>query len=207
MGVRIGVLALQGDVSEHVTAFRRALGDLGLEHRSEVRAFRDPGEIGQLDAIAIPGGESTTIGRLIDRRGMREPLVSFEGALFLTCAGLVVASREVEDGQDRVEPLGILDIGVKRNAFGRQRESFEADLQIEGLAEPFHAIFIRAPIISSAGKNARPIARVPEGIVGIAQGAHLAFAFHPELSGDLRLHARFLKGLMGIGGLPGSPID
>ncbi|MDH7593290.1 MAG: pyridoxal 5'-phosphate synthase glutaminase subunit PdxT [Methanomicrobiales archaeon] len=198
MGVRIGVLALQGDVSEHVFAFRRALELLGLENRSEVKAFRDNGSICQLDAIAIPGGESTTICRLIDRRGMRESLVSFDGALFLTCAGLVIAAREVEDAGELVKPLGIMDIGVKRNAFGRQRESFEADLEINGLAEPFHAIFIRAPVIIASGKDVRPIAHVPEGIVGVEQGIHLAFAFHPELSGDLRLHLRFLKGLMGI---------
>lgn len=196
MGVRIGVLALQGDVSEHVESFRRALAHLGMEDRGEVKPFREREAIGGLDAIAIPGGESTTISRLIEKRGMREALVSFDGAYFLTCAGMIVASSEVVDGQERVAPLGIMETRVKRNAFGRQRESFEMELRIDGLNEPFHAVFIRAPIALSIGSHAEAIARLPEGIAGVRQGRHLAFAFHPELAGDLRLHVRFLQNLL-----------
>ncbi|MDD1668558.1 MAG: pyridoxal 5'-phosphate synthase glutaminase subunit PdxT [Methanomicrobiales archaeon] len=193
MGVRIGVLDLQGDVSEHIEAFRRALAESGLSGGSEVIPIRRADQIASLDGLAIPGGESTTISKLIDKNGMRAPLEEFRGGIFATCAGLIVMAKEVPD--PRVKPLGLLDIDVERNAFGRQKDSFEADLPIKGLDSPFHAVFIRAPVISRIGKGVEVLAEVEEAPVAVRQGKHLGLSFHPELSGDTRLHRMFLGDL------------
>jgi pyridoxal 5'-phosphate synthase pdxT subunit len=194
VGVRIGVLGLQGDVSEHLLAFREALAIAGKERGSSVVTIRSAGEIGGCDGLAIPGGESTTIARMVDRKGMRNPILEFSGGIFATCAGLILLASGVQDDR-RFSPLGILDITVCRNAFGRQRESFEQDLPLNGETEPFHAVFIRAPVITRAGPGVRILARTDQGIVAVAQGSHMGLAFHPELSGDRRLHLRFLEGL------------
>ena len=196
MGVRIGVLDLQGDVSEHLLAFREALALAGIERGSSVVPIRSADEITGCDGLAIPGGESTTIARMVDRKGMRDPILEFSGGIFATCAGLILLSAAVEDDR-RFLPLGILDATVCRNAFGRQRESFEQDLSLESETEPFHAVFIRAPVITRTGTGVRILARLPQGIVAVAQGSHMGLAFHPELSRDRRLHLRFLKGLQG----------
>ncbi|MBR1369090.1 glutamine amidotransferase [Methanocalculus chunghsingensis] len=189
MAGRIGVLALQGDVSEHLEAFRLALGD-----RGEVSAFRTASEIPDFDGIALPGGESTTINRLIQNAGMQRPLQEYDGGIFATCAGMVLLATEVED-DSLFEPLGIMDMTVKRNAFGRQRESFEADIDCVGLADPFHAVFIRAPVATRVGYKTEVLAKLPQGYIAIRHGLHMAFSFHPELSGDLRLHQLFLENL------------
>jgi 5'-phosphate synthase pdxT subunit len=193
VAVRIGVLDLQGDVSEHIEAFRRALSESGLSEGSEVILIRRSEQIPACDGLVIPGGESTTISRLIDKNGMRRPLEEFQGGIFATCAGLILLARVVPD--PRVKPLGLLDIDVERNAFGRQKDSFEADLTITGLNEPFHAVFIRAPVISRIGKGVEVLAEVDGAPVAVRQGKHLGLCFHPELSGDTRLHRMFLEGL------------
>ncbi len=193
MGVRIGVLALQGDVSEHVGAFRRALAESGLSEGSEVITVRRPDQIPSCDGLAIPGGESTTISRLIDRNGMRRPLEEFQGGIFATCAGLILMAKGVPDS--RVKPLGLLDIDVERNAFGRQKDSFEANLAMKGLDAPFHAVFIRSPVISRIGNGVEVLAEVDGAPVAVRQGKRWGFAFHPELSEDTRLHRRFLEAL------------
>ncbi|MDK2973789.1 MAG: pyridoxal 5-phosphate synthase pdxT subunit [Methanofollis sp.] len=187
-GKKVGVLALQGDVSEHVNAFSTALGGGG-----EVVEVRSAADLAGCDALAIPGGESTTIARLIAEKGMRDAILSFEGGIFATCAGMVLVASTIDDA--RVEPLGIVDIAVERNAFGRQRDSFEADIEVTGLASPFHAVFIRAPIAAAAGPGVEVLAEIPRGIVAVRQGKHIALSFHPELSGDLRLHRLFLERL------------
>jgi 5'-phosphate synthase pdxT subunit len=191
VGIRIGVLALQGNVSEHIRAFEAALAALGLE--GEVFSLRRAEEISHCDAIAIPGGESTTISRLITKNGMREPLKAFQGGIFATCAGMVLVASEVDD--PRVEPLGLMDIAVARNAFGRQRDSCEMPIALEGEPEPFPGYFIRAPVIASVGPAATVICRA-DHVVGAVQGKHMALSFHPELGGDLRLHIRFLSNLI-----------
>jgi 5'-phosphate synthase pdxT subunit len=193
VGVRIGVLDLQGDVAEHIEAFRSALADAGLSGGSEVVAVRRADRIPSCDGLAIPGGESTTISRLIDKNAMRKPLGEFRGGIFATCAGLIVMAKEVPDF--RVKPLGLLDISVERNAFGRQKDSFEADLPIRGLDTPFHAVFIRAPVITRIGKGVEVLAEVEGAPVAVRQGKHLGLSFHPELSGDTRVHRLFLAGL------------
>lgn len=190
MGVKVGVLALQGDVAEHITAFREALTD---RPGSAVTAVREAADLSDLDALAIPGGESTTISRLIEKNGLYEPIAGFEGGIFATCAGMVLLADRVDD--PRVRPLSLIPMHVARNAFGRQVDSREAMLDVAGLAQPFRAVFIRAPVATEVGPGVEVLARIPEGIVAVRHGRQMAFAFHPELGGDLRLHQMFLEGL------------
>ncbi|MCU0631921.1 MAG: pyridoxal 5'-phosphate synthase glutaminase subunit PdxT [Methanolinea sp.] len=195
MGVKLGVLALQGNVSEHIRGFERALSDIGDENGSVV-PVRRPGDLSGLFGLAIPGGESTTISRLIQKNGLFEPLVNFKGGIFATCAGMVLMATRVDDA--RVKTLGLLDMTVLRNAFGRQKESFEAEIPIKCLDEPYHAYFIRAPVATETGNGVEVLARIDAGIVAVRKGPHMALSFHPELGNDFRLHRVFLKGL-GIG--------
>lgn len=192
----VGVLALQGDFREH----REVLEAMG----HEVREVRKPAQLDGLDALIIPGGESTTIARLILSNGFQQPLRDFCASgrpVWGTCAGAILLAREV----DRLDRPGIetMAISVHRNAFGRQIDSFEADLDIAGLeGGPFHAVFIRAPRIESVRFPAQAIATLDDGtIVAARQDNLLATSFHPELTGDARLHAFFLT----IGRPPGGP--
>lgn len=190
-----GVLALQGDFLEHVEVLR----SLGVE-AVEVRL---PDQLMGLDGLIIPGGESTTIGKLAVAYGLVEPIrhMAKEGMpVWGTCAGMILLARDI----GRSQPLiGLMDIVVKRNAFGRQVDSFEADLMIPALdsvsnaderGQPFRAVFIRAPAIERVGAEATELARLPDGtIVAAQQGNLLATAFHPELGGDARFHRYFLN--------------
>jgi 5'-phosphate synthase pdxT subunit len=192
--VKIGVLALQGNVSEHIDAFREALNRMGHGNASEVFEVRHPADLTECNALAIPGGESTTISRLIEKNHLHEPLCTFPGGIFATCAGMVLIATHVDD--EHVHTLGLIDMIVDRNAFGRQRESFEADLPVSGLeGGPFHAIFIRAPVATAVGTGVMVLSRINRGAVAVEYGKHMALAFHPELSCDTRLHERFLKKL------------
>lgn len=183
----IGILALQGDFAEHCAALR-ALG-------VDTRQVRLPDELSEIDGLVVPGGESTTMALLLDRYGLREPVRAALGAglpAWGTCAGMVLMARRLTD--DRPRPLGIVDIVVSRNAFGRQVDSFETDLPVDGIGEPpLHAVFIRAPVVRNTGPAVRVLARLPDGSpVAVQQGPHLATAFHPELTADRRLHRHFL---------------
>jgi 5'-phosphate synthase pdxT subunit len=191
VGIKIGVLDLQGDVSEHIRTFRHALDRMECAGNATVMAVRQAREIPGLDALAIPGGESTTISRLIQKNGFYRPIQTFEGGIFATCAGMVMMATEVDD--PRVQTLGLMDMTVVRNAFGRQKESFEADIEVKTLNSPFHAIFIRAPVVSRCGPSVVPVATIDRGVVAVEDGLHMAFAFHPELGDDTRLQERFLK--------------
>ena len=189
--MRIGVLALQGDFAEHIVMLK----NLGVE-AVEVRLSD---QLNDLDGLIIPGGESTTIGKLATDFGMMEPLKTFgqRHAIWGTCAGAIFLSRDVS----REQPLlGLMDIKVARNAFGRQVDSFEADLDVSELKQAtgtngaFHAVFIRAPIIESVFGEAKVLASLPDGrIVAAQQGHFLATSFHPELTSDNRFHAYFLS--------------
>ncbi|OPX64316.1 MULTISPECIES: pyridoxal 5'-phosphate synthase glutaminase subunit PdxT [unclassified Methanoregula] len=191
MDARIGVLALQGNVSEHIDAFLLALERMGHGSSSEVFEVRSPADLAECSVLAIPGGESTTISRLIDKNSLYDPIRVFKGGIFATCAGMVLMATRVDD--PRVRPLGLIEMTVDRNAFGRQRESFEADLPVAGLVgKPFHAVFIRAPVVSRTGKSVKVLARINKGIVAVEYGRHVAFSFHPELGNDTRLHELFL---------------
>jgi 5'-phosphate synthase pdxT subunit len=185
--MKIGVLAIQGDFAEHILMLK----NLGVE-TAEVRL---PIHLAGLDGIIIPGGESTTIGKLSVDFGLLEPLREFGNthAIWGTCAGAIFLSKDARRSQPL---LGIMDITVMRNAFGRQVDSFEADLTIPELGNdiPYHAIFIRAPIIESVQGNARVISTLPDGrIVAARQEKLLATSFHPELTRDTRLHQYFLS--------------
>ncbi len=185
---RIGVLALQGAFVEHGQIFR----ELGAEP-VEVRL---PLDLHDLGGLVIPGGESTTISLLMDSFNLREPIRAMAERglpLWGTCAGMIMLSKNVRD--DRVRSLELMDLAVVRNAFGRQIDSFELDLQVPALGgEPFRAIFIRAPIVDTVGEGVEVLARLPDGRVAAArQGKMLATAFHPELTGDTRFHRLFLS--------------
>jgi pyridoxal 5'-phosphate synthase pdxT subunit len=189
--MKIGVLALQGDFAEHLTMLRH----LGVD-AVEVRL---PAALSGLDGLIIPGGESTTIGKLAVDYALLEPLQQFgkERAIWGTCAGAILLSRDAR----RQQPLlGLMDITVERNAFGRQVASFETDLDIPALCRvepephPYHAIFIRAPLIEAVQKDAQILAQLPDGrIVAAQQGKLLATSFHPELTQDDRFHRYFLS--------------
>jgi 5'-phosphate synthase pdxT subunit len=188
----IGVLALQGDVREHV----RMLGDLG----ARPVAIRRESELVGCDALVLPGGESTTIAKLARIFGLMEPLRSRIAAgmpVFGTCAGMILLADRIEDGAKDQETIGGLDVTVRRNAFGRQVDSFDGDVEFAGLDEPVHASFIRAPWVESAGDGVEVLARVGEGpaagrIVAVRQGPLMATSFHPEVGGDSRIHRVFV---------------
>jgi 5'-phosphate synthase pdxT subunit len=185
---RIGILAVQGDVREHA----RALLEVGAEP-VEVRLPRD---LVGLDGLILPGGESTTMRRLIDLYGLREPIVALAtgGApVYGTCAGMILLANRIADGEEPV--LRLLDITVQRNAYGRQLDSFEADIAVPALGEaPMHGVFIRAPVVSEVGPDVEVLARDPDGRpIAVRQGRVLATAFHPELTPDRRLHRLLLE--------------
>lgn len=183
---RIGVLALQGAFIEHELMLRM----LG----AKVAEVRLPGDLDELDGLIIPGGESTTIGKLAVDFGLMEPLRQFASTrpTWGTCAGLIFLARDVGNAQPL---LGLMDVSVERNAFGRQVDSFETDLEVPVLGErPFPAVFIRAPSILEVGPDVEVLARMANGrVVSARQGHLLATAFHPELTGDDRFHRLFLQ--------------
>ncbi|HEY1162023.1 MAG TPA: pyridoxal 5'-phosphate synthase glutaminase subunit PdxT [Candidatus Dormibacteraeota bacterium] len=184
----IGVLAMQGAFAEHI----RALEASG----AETRIVRSADDIAGLDGIVLPGGESTTMTMLMERVGLLGPLRgAIAGGLptLATCAGMIVLAREVSDGMRDQQGLGLLDITVKRNGYGRQVDSFEADIEVAGLgAKNFHAVFIRSPLVESTG--AVEVLAVHEGhAVAVRQGQILALCFHPELTKDLRVHREFIR--------------
>ena len=186
---KIGVIALQGDVSEHVDAMERALCDKG-----SIVQVKRAGIVPGCSGLVLPGGESTTLSRLLAKTGIDQEIKSAAASgvpLLATCAGLVLVSRIIQ-GDSKVSPLGLIDTTIGRNVFGSQRESFEADLDVVGFDRPFRAIFIRAPAIVSAGKGVSVLARVEENAVAARQKNVLCLAFHPELTDDLRFHRLFL---------------
>ena len=184
----LGVLAIQGDFLEHIQTLDR------LDVPS--REIRMPGQLDEVDGLIIPGGESTTIVQLIDIYGFRTKLTEkVESGLPVwgTCAGMIVIADELTN--HRPEPLHLMDINVSRNAFGRQVDSFEADLQIGGIeGPPFRCVFIRAPVVNSIGTEVRVLARLPDDRpIAVRQGNLLGTSFHPELTDDTRVHELFVK--------------
>ncbi|MFZ0013824.1 MAG: pyridoxal 5'-phosphate synthase glutaminase subunit PdxT [Acidimicrobiia bacterium] len=183
---RIGVLALQGDVREHLTI----LETLDVEAVSVKR----PADLSDIAGLVIPGGESTTIGKMAVRFGLLEPLrtaIDDGLAVYGTCAGMILLAGAVMEGDQPL--IGALDVVVRRNAFGRQNESFEAELDIAGLSSPFHAVFIRAPWIEKVGGDVEVLAQVDEHPVMVRHDRILATSFHPELTGDGRIHEMLLE--------------
>jgi len=181
--MKIGVLAVQGDFLEHVRTYR----SIGVE-AVEVRL---PEDLEGVSGLTLPGGESTTMRRLIDRWGLRQPILDLAESgtpIFGTCAGMILLAREIVGGEEPVLPL--LDVAIQRNAFGRQLESFEADLQVPMLGdEPVHGVFIRAPVVERVGPGVEVMARLDDGrIVAVRERNIIATAFHPELAGETRFH-------------------
>jgi pyridoxal 5'-phosphate synthase pdxT subunit len=185
---RVGILAVQGDVAEHAAALREVDVD-----PVEVRLPRD---LTGIEALILPGGESTTMRRLIDAYGLAAPILNLAASgapMWGTCAGMILLARRIADGDTPVLPL--LDIEVRRNAYGRQLDSFEADLAVPALGDqPLHAVFIRAPIVSDVGPGVEVLATDPMGhVVAVREGRLLATAFHPELTGDRRFHRALVE--------------
>jgi pyridoxal 5'-phosphate synthase pdxT subunit len=194
----IGVLALQGDIREHLHALREA--------GAEARPIRRPEELQGIDGLVIPGGESTTISKLAVEFGVFEPVHDFVASgrpTYGSCAGMIMLASEILDGRADQQAFGGIDMTVRRNAFGRQVDSFEVPVQIEGVnGGPFHAVFIRAPWVERVGPSVEVLGRVTEGpaagrIVAVRQGHLLATAFHPELTPDLRVHRLFVSMVAG----------
>ncbi len=190
--MKAGVLALQGDVPEHLHTLAKVVP------HTQIVAVRSPRELSEVDALFLPGGESTTIARLLQEAGLWTPLYRRLGAGFpvlATCAGMILLSRELEPTESGRDPptLGVLDVRVRRNDYGSQRESFEAPVTVSGLkGRAFPGVFIRSPRILAVGPNARPIAWRGDEVVGVVGGAIWGLTFHPELSTDLRIHRKFL---------------
>ena len=191
---RIGVLSLQGDVREHL----RALDESG----AHARPVGSASDLGEVSGLVIPGGESTTMSLLAVRDGLLAPLrEARQGGMpmYGSCAGMIMLADRVLDARPDQETIGGLDVTVRRNAFGRQVDSFETDISVEGIGEPpFPAVFIRAPCVEAVGASVRVLARVEgadgaDTIVAVAQGPLLATSFHPELTGDLRIHEMFIE--------------
>ena len=186
----VGVLALQGDTREHLAALRAA--------GAAASTVRRRAELESVDALVIPGGESTTMSLLLREFGLLDPLRERLAAgmpAYGSCAGMILLAREVLDAGEpgrRAEPLGAIDMTVRRNAFGRQVDSFEADIEFRGLDAPAHAVFIRAPWVERVGPAVQVLARAGEHIVAVRQGPVLATAFHPEVTGDRRVHRLFV---------------
>ena len=192
--MNIGVLALQGDVREHLSAL--------AECDALARPVRRPEELDEVDALVIPGGESTAMSNLAITFGLLEPIrkrIADGMPVYGSCAGMIMLATTVLDGRPDQQSFGGIDMTVRRNAFGRQVDSFEAPVEIEGIAGgDFHAVFIRAPWVEEVGSDVRVMGRVMSGpaagrIVAVQQGNLLATAFHPELTGDLRVHRHFVE--------------
>ena len=194
MAGRVGVLALQGAFREH----REALTDVGVD-AVEVRM---PADLDGLDGLVMPGGESTTMMRLMDVYGLESPIRDLHargGAIFGTCAGMILLAARAVDGRPDQRPLGLIDIDVRRNAYGRQTASFEAPVRLQGEDMPMPGVFIRAPRIERVGAGVEVLATRGDEPVAVRQGRIMAAAFHPELTRDRRLHERFTAIALGEG--------
>ncbi len=193
--VTIGVLSLQGAVSEHLTSMNRVFKE--ERRRGQTVLVRQPRDIDACDALIIPGGESTTISRILVNSGMHDAIhqrMEQENlALMGTCAGCIILAKELIDTNADVRLLHAMDMQVERNAFGRQKESFERSIAIRGFTTPYNAVFIRAPIITNIWGTCQKLATVDEKIVMARQDNYLALSFHPELTDDLRIHQYFLE--------------
>jgi 5'-phosphate synthase pdxT subunit len=195
--MKIGVIAIQGNIEEHVSALKKALAERG--EGGEVVKIKHRGIVPSCDALVLPGGESTTIGRLLQREGIfREIKTGVEDValpILGTCAGMVLLAQEGDAEVARTgQPLlGLMDVTVKRNAFGRQRESFEVPLRLRIFDEPFQAVFIRAPALTRVGENVEILGTFETQIVAAQQGSTVALSFHPELTEDRRIHHYFLE--------------
>jgi len=185
--MKVGVLALQGAFARHAQVLA-ALGAAPVE-------VRCPADLADVDAMVLPGGESTTMSMLLDSSGLRQPVADRLAngmPTFGTCAGMILLATRLADGRYDQRSFGAIDLDVRRNGYGRQIDSFEKDLVVTGLDEPFHGVFIRAPVVDRVGDDVEVLATVDGAPVLCLQGTVMVSSFHPEMSGDARIHARFL---------------
>ena len=185
--MKVGVLALQGAFAQHAQVLV-ALAAAPVE-------VRCPADLADVDAMVLPGGESTTISMLLDSSGLRQPVADRLAngmPTFGTCAGMILLATRLADGRYDQRSFGAIDLDVRRNGYGRQIDSFEKDLVVTGLDEPFHGVFIRAPVVDRVGDDVEVLATIDGAPVLCLQGAVMVSSFHPEMSGDARIHARFL---------------
>lgn len=196
----VGVLAVQGDFAEHAAMLRRAGDSLGVD--VAVREIRRPADLVGVDGLIVPGGESTTIGKLMVAYGLEAPLRQAAAAglpIWGTCAGMILLARDILGGEPDGR-IGLMDLTVRRNAFGRQLDSFEVQLPFAGIDHTIPAVFIRAPLIEQVGPQATPLASLADGrVVAARQGNLIATSFHPELTPDLSLHAWFVRQIVAAG--------
>lgn len=188
--MKAGIVALQGDVREHARALEAAGATPVI--------VRYPEQIASVDALVLPGGESTTIGKLLDRFDLLDPLRERAAKglpVYGTCAGMILMARDVVGPQAAPHRVGVMDIAVRRNAYGRQLDSFEAELEVKGLDGPFRAVFIRAPVVERVGGEVEVLASCGEEPVLVRQGNLWASSFHPEMTGDARVHELFVNGV------------
>jgi 5'-phosphate synthase pdxT subunit len=188
--VRVGILAVQGAVSNHADAFAHLGVDTVL--------VKQPDQLEGLDALALPGGESTTMSMLLEKSQLFDPVAKLldDGMPALgTCAGMILLATDVLDGRADQRSFGAIDLGVRRNAWGRQVDSFETDVPVRGLDRDFHAVFIRAPRVERVGDDVEVLAAIDDEPVLCRSGSVVVSSFHPELSGDFRIHQLFLEGL------------
>lgn len=187
-GPVVGVLALQGAFAAHARAL--------AEHGARTLEVRTPADLAEVDALVMPGGESTTMSRLLTTSELFHPLgerLAGGMPVFGTCAGMILLASDVADGRPDQRSFAAIDLGVRRNGYGRQVDSFEADLDVKGLDDPFHAVFIRAPVVERAGPSVDVLAEHDGAIVMARSGVVFVSSFHPELTADGRLHALFLQ--------------
>jgi len=185
--MKVGVLALQGAFAQHAQVLV-ALAAAPVE-------VRCPADLADVDAMVLPGGESTTMSMLLDSSGLRQPVADRLAngmPTFGTCAGMILLATRLADGRYDQRSFGAIDLDVRRNGYGRQIDSFEKDLVVTGLDEPFHGVFIRAPVVDRVGDDVEVLATIDGAPVLCLQGAVMVSSFHPEMSGDARIHARFL---------------
>jgi 5'-phosphate synthase pdxT subunit len=190
--MKVGVLGLQGDVREHLRALQAA-GATGM-------VVKTAAELADADALVVPGGESTTIGKLMDRFGLLRPIIDRARTgmpMYGTCAGMILMAREVVGDHGAPNKLSVMDITVQRNAYGRQIASFEASLTVAGMGDPFPAVFIRAPVVESVGEAVEVLATYDDVPVLVREDHLLASSFHPEMTGDGRIHELFVKMVKG----------
>ena len=195
--MKIGVLNIQGAVSEHFSMINKTFRE--LEIRGKIILVKNKEDVKQIDGLILPGGESTTISRLILKTGIHDMILkrveNKDLPIMGTCAGSILLAKKIKNQQKKnIKTLEIMDMEIERNAFGRQKESFETDIKIKGLDAPFHAVFIRAPIIRKTWGSCKPLSNLnKETIIAAQQDNLIALTFHPELTDDTRIHKYFLK--------------
>ncbi|HEC82119.1 MAG TPA: pyridoxal 5'-phosphate synthase glutaminase subunit PdxT [Thermoplasmatales archaeon] len=193
--VKVGIIAAQGAITEHKDAFKKTFKKTNI--KGDIILIKNKKEIPTIDGLVIPGGESTTIAKYLHRTGIANEIIkkvtNENTPIMGTCAGSILLAKEIDNQNEKVKPLSLMNMSVKRNAFGRQRESFEAPVTVENFDKPYHAVFIRAPIITKTWGNCKPLAVLENKIVGAQQNNLIALVFHPELTNDLRFHKHFLN--------------